>query len=104
MSRARNIPADLHKVAELADTAAKVAEKAAVSADKAQYAADKAHEVKVQVTEASKGRGKGLLILVVLAGLAVVGFVIWKKSSGGSSHDDVTDLRAEAQEFAGSMP
>jgi uncharacterized protein HemX len=106
MSRARNIPADLHKVADLASTAADVANKAAVSADKAQHAADKAHEVRVQVTDASRGKGRGLLVLLLLAGLAAVGFVIWKKSTASSSSPDdvVTDLRAGAPDFAGSMP
>jgi hypothetical protein len=106
MSRSRNIPEDLHKVADLAATAAVVAEKAAASADVAQRTADVAHEVTTQVKEASRGKGKGLLVLLVLGALAVVGFVIWKKSTSSASgvDDVVTDLRSDTQEFAGSMP
>jgi hypothetical protein len=82
--RPRNIPEDLHKVADLAATAAIVAEKAAASADVAHRTAEVAHDVTTQVKEVSRRRGKSLLVLLVLAGLAAVGFVIWKKSTSGS--------------------
>ncbi len=105
MSRARKIPKDLHSVAQLAGTSATVLEGAAIAAEKAQAAADVAAEVKDQVAKASKGRGKGILVLLFLAGLAAVGFVIWKKSSGGGADmAEVTDLRADTPDFAGSMP
>lgn len=99
MSRARKIPRDLHTVAQLAGTTATVVEGAAIAADKAQAAVDAATDVKNQVSRASRGRGKGLMILLILAGLAAVGVVIWKRSGvGGAEEGDVTDLRA------GSMP
>ncbi len=105
MSRARKIPNDLHHVAQLAGTTATVVEGAAIAAEKAQQAADVAAEVKEQVAKASKGRSRKVLFLLVLAGLAALGFVAWKKASaGGDGEADVTDLRTGAQDFAGSMP
>jgi hypothetical protein len=109
MSRARKIPNDLHNVASLAGTTAVVVEGAAVAAEKAQAAADLASEiaaeVKGEVAKASKGRGKKILLLLVLGVLAAVGIAVWKqRSSGGSPDAEVTDLRADSPEFAGSMP
>jgi hypothetical protein len=109
MSRARKIPKDLHTVAQLAGTTATVVEGAAIAAEKAQAAAEFAADVKDELTKAgakaSKGHRKGLLLLLFLAGLAAVGFVVWKKSAGGSAESaDITDLRAESKDFAGSMP
>lgn len=105
MSRARKIPNDLHHVAHLAGTTATVVEGAAIAAEKAQQAADVAAEVKEQVAKASRGRARKLLFLLVLAGLAALGIALWKKASaGGGEEAEVTDLRADAPDFAGSMP
>jgi hypothetical protein len=105
MSRARQIPSDLHHVAQLAGTTATVVEGAALAAERAQQAADLAAEVKEQVSKASKGRSRKLLLVLVLLALAAIGVVAWKKAKAGDDQDaDVTDLRTGSQAFAGSMP
>jgi len=104
MSRARNIPVDLHRVAQLADTTATVAENAAVAAEKAQAAADRAQEVSIQVTEGARSHRKGLILLLVLGIVGVVALVVWKKSQGAPPEEEIADLRLAAEEHVGSMP
>lgn len=83
----RNIPAHLHTVVERAGSAADAAEMVAV---------DRVREAQMEVASAPRGRRTGVLILLVLAGLAVVGVAIWRKTAAStSSPDDVTDVRAD---------
>ncbi len=99
MSRKRNIPEDLHKVASVAGATAVVAEGAAKAAEKAENMAAKAQELAEEVQGAKKSR-KGLVLFLLLAVVGVVAVVVWKRSQGapGAVDDDVEIRLASVEE------
>lgn len=93
MSKRHNVPEDLHKVASVAGTTAVVAETAAVAAERAQEIAAQAQEIAVQAQETVRSRRSGLVVVLLLAALAAVGVVLWKRSQAKARDDlDSFDL------------
>lgn len=96
MSKRHSVPEDLHKVASVAGTTAVVAETAAVAAERAQEIAVQAQEIAVQAQETVKSRRSGLVLVLLLAVLAAVGIVLWKRSQAKARDDiDSFDLPLE---------